>query len=133
MNTNQFLNKFKKVKRFTLDDGTEYSYRELHPRMALADGVTLSVQASHTHYCHPRVDDCDYYIEVEIGYPSECPSDAIMGHAETPEKPTETVYGYVPVYILDKYIESHGGIVGIETFVRHDDRTVTKVVTKFEE
>jgi hypothetical protein len=133
MDTNEFLRKFKviKIKHYTMGD-MNYSSRELTPRMALADGLTLSVQVSRTHYCSPRDDDFDYYGEVEIGFPSE-QVDGLMKYAETPENPTGTVYAYVPVFVLDEIIEQHGGIVGIETFVRHEDGTHTKVTTKFDE
>ena len=34
-----------------------------------------------------------------------------MAYCEIPETPTETVYGYVPVGIVEALIESHGGMV----------------------
>jgi hypothetical protein len=33
-----------------------------------------------------------------------------MEYAESAEYPTETVYGYVPVELVEKLIEFHGGI-----------------------
>jgi len=32
--------------------------------------------------------------------------------AEDPDHPTNTVYAYVPIFLLDDVIEKHGGIVG---------------------
>ena len=33
-----------------------------------------------------------------------------MPYAEDRERPTDTVYGYVPVEIVERVIEKHGGI-----------------------
>ena len=35
------------------------------------DGFTMSVQASAYHYCTPRINHSEGYLEVEIGFPSE--------------------------------------------------------------
>ena len=78
-------------------------------RITCKDGFSLSVQCNEVNYCSPRVDRSDFYYEVEVGYPSEKP-DFIMGYAEDPDKPTETVYGYVPIELVQKLIESHGGV-----------------------
>jgi len=84
-----------------------------HPRnrkaVVCADGLILSVQASSTHYCHPR-DDFGPYDSVEVGYPSEAVPELMM-YAESPQTPTATVYGYVPVELVDSVIAAHGGIV----------------------
>ena len=59
--------------------------------------LKLSVQASEFHYCSPR-EDCDYYDEVEIGFPNFSFSDEfINNYAEDKDAPQDTVYGYVPV------------------------------------
>ena len=47
---------------------------------------------------------------VEIGFPS-CEEPLIMPWAESPETPTDTVYGYVPVDVVTNVIVKHGGIV----------------------
>ena len=75
-----------------------------------ADGMTLSVQASSGHYCTPREDDGPYS-SVEVGYPSEAVPELLV-YAESPETPTGTIYGYVPVELVDAAIAAHGGIVG---------------------
>lgn len=82
-------------------------------RVACKDGFTMSVQASRYTYCTPREDDEPYYSAVEIGYPSE-KEDLLMKYAETPEEPTETVYGYVPAKVVAAVIDKHGGVVGGE-------------------
>lgn len=78
------------------------------PHIACVDGFSLSVQANYGAYCEPR-QNIGPWTTVEVGFPSERP-DAIMGYCENPDDPTETVYGYVPVEMVDALIDSHGGI-----------------------
>ena len=78
------------------------------PRIECADGFVMSVQASHFHYCTPREDEGPYS-EVKVGFPSAQDPD-LQPYAETPENPTGTVYGYVPIEIVEKVIENHGGM-----------------------
>ena len=59
----------------------------------------------------PRIDNAEKYEEVELGYPSAA-DDLITDYAEG-DTYTDTVYGYVPVEIVDKLIEKHGGIVDL--------------------
>jgi len=73
------------------------------------DGFTMSVQAGSHVYCAPRVDNATYY-EVEVGYPSEM-EPLLIDYAENPEKPTNTVYGYVPVNTVYLVITKHGGMI----------------------
>ena len=79
------------------------------PKIKCADGFTLSVQASNFHYCTPR-EDSGPYLEVEIGFPS-AKEDLIMEYAEDENDPTDTVYGWVPIDIVEQVIENHGGMV----------------------
>lgn len=66
--------------------------------------LKLSIQASEHHYCSPR-EDCNYYDEVEIGFPNFNFSDSfIQKYAEDKDKPQDTVYGYVPISELAKEI-----------------------------
>jgi len=74
------------------------------------DGFSISVQASSRHYCQPRETGANEYQLVECGYPSQAP-EFILQYAEDSEQPTETVYGYVPVDLVNKLIDSHGGVV----------------------
>ena len=84
-----------------------------HPRqvrvITCADGLKLSVQASFSHYCSPR-DSVGPWTAVEIGYPSERVEE-FMEYAENPDDPTETVYGWVPVEVVEAVVNSRGGIV----------------------
>lgn len=113
MNTNEFLAKFKEIKRTELSDGCVSVMRKLAPRMVLGDRTTLSAQVGETHYCTPRSSDAWSYTRVEVGYPSAPLPEEFDEYTDSDRK----IYGYVPMRVLDKYIEEHGGIVGTETFV----------------
>ena len=79
-----------------------------HKRVECNDGFSMSVQASEVHYCDPRETHANYYESVEIGFPSE-KEELLLEYAEEPDKPTHTVYGYVPVELVDEIIQKHGG------------------------
>lgn len=104
MNINQYLEANKKI---IVLAGT-YEMRELTPRVECADGFTMSVQVGASHYCTPRINNAVEYDSVEIGYPSER-EELLMPFAEQEDRPTGTVYGFVPVSIVDEVIEKHGG------------------------
>lgn len=118
------INEFFKDPRFVISYGYNWgigAYNETMPthrtRIILADGHGASVQASETHYCRPRqtisIGELKHlnvpYYEYEIGFPS-FKADEWMVCAETPEEPTGTVYGYVPVDVVQAVIDAHGGI-----------------------
>ena len=93
-------------------------------RVTCADGFTMSVIAGPGAYCSPRPDfpgikgsgrvSAEFsgpYVAVEVGYPSERPepwSDWEQ-YCESPDGPTETVYGYVPVDLVRALVVLHGG------------------------
>lgn len=77
-------------------------------RIVCNDGISISVQANHYTYCTPRRDRAWPYSEVELGFPSELDA-LIEGYAET-EGTTQTVFGYVPIDVVNQLIEKHGGI-----------------------
>ena len=80
------------------------------PYVVCKDGFTMSVQAGIMNYSEPRQIIYEgEYKELEIGFPSQEES-LIMDYCDSDEDPTDTVYGYVPVGIIDSVIEKHGGI-----------------------
>lgn len=83
-------------------------FRQVKP-IRCADGLELSAQASATHYCSPR-NGAGPWVQVEVGFPSQRVEE-FMEYAENPDAPTDTVYGYVPVSVVEAVINSHGGIV----------------------
>jgi hypothetical protein len=78
-------------------------------RLECADGFTMSVQASSGHYCSPREDKAWPYSMFEIGYPSR-KEQLITEYAESPGQYTDTVYGWVPVDVVEAVIAKHGGL-----------------------
>ena len=83
--------------------------RNIAKRVICKDGFSLSVQAHDGAYCSPRDNDAYPYSLVEVGFPSEEP-ELIMKFCEDSSDPTETVYGYVPVKLVENLIDLHGGI-----------------------
>ncbi len=85
--------------------------------LLLADGTTLSIQASWGHYCSPKENSpsgsYDIYDSFEIGFPSN-PIDEIINYAEDKERPTDTVYAYVPKQLIRDLISARGGVVGFK-------------------
>ena len=104
-NLNKYLNRFRNVNGVGLDG----SMFPLAKRITCVDGFSLSVQATHGAYCSPRKNIGPWY-EVEVGFPSEKP-ELIAHHAENPNDPTGTVYGYVDIELVEQLIDLHGGIV----------------------
>lgn len=84
------------------------------PLLICNDGFSMSVQATNTHYCNPRK-LTDEYEEVEVGYPN-MDEVLIKDYAEDPKNLTNSVYGYVPVELLEQVIIKHQGINIKETF-----------------
>lgn len=77
-------------------------------RAVMADGFSISIQAGFGLYSIPR-ETSEVYEAVELGFPSEI-DELIEDYSEEPGE-TETVYGYVPVEIVDQLITKHCGIV----------------------
>ncbi len=86
-----------------------FRMQDTRPRIVCNDGFSMSIQASSGHYCSPRQDYLFQYSAVEIGFPSRR-EELLAEYAETPRALTKTVYGYVPVEVVDAVIEKHGGI-----------------------
>jgi hypothetical protein len=87
--------------------GDEHNVRD---RVTCADGYSISIQGgTFYHYCDPKK-NCNVYHALELGYPSE-PDDMIISFAEEKEYLTGTVYGHVPIEIVEDLISKHGGIV----------------------
>lgn len=76
-----------------------------------ADGFNVSVQGgTDFHYCRPRL-HCNEYEAVELGFPSR-KDNLIMEYAEDESRPTRTVYGWVPIEVVEQLVQKHGGMVG---------------------
>lgn len=84
------------------------------PRIFCKDGFNFSAQASSGHYCYPRK-TTDFYSKMELGFPSE-EEELLFEYAETEYNWTQTVYGWVPVEVIQEVIDKHGGIDVEKTF-----------------
>ena len=104
---NEYLKRTRNV--YTFPDGTTYDIRR--PRIVCKDGFSISVQAGEYHCCNPRINGADEYDMVELGFPSE-EDDLIADYTAwyDVDDPTEAVYPYVPIEIVNELIEKHGGI-----------------------
>ena len=79
-------------------------YSEQRIKQMCFGDLKLSIQASEYHYCYPRK-DCDYYYEVEVGFPNfDFSKEFIYAYAEDIDTPKDTVYAYVPISELSKEI-----------------------------
>jgi len=83
---------------------------KLNEKVICADGFSMSVQAHAGAYCLPRMTRAPIYREVEVGRASMEES-MLMDWAEDALRPTDTVYGWVPVKVVTNVIAKHGGIV----------------------
>jgi hypothetical protein len=72
----------------------------------------MSVQANDGAYCTPREDFPDTpYTHVECGYPNQDPvTKELLECAEDSSRYTDTVYGWVPIEVVQSEIDAHGGI-----------------------
>jgi hypothetical protein len=88
------------------------AYATALPRIACEDGFSLSVQAGRYLYSTPR-EDRGPWTHVEVGFPSAQPEPWAdwKTYAEDSAVPTNTVYSYVPLELVEALIASHGGEV----------------------
>ena len=83
-----------------------------NPRITCKDGFTMSVQAHSGAYCQRNTEGVP--VTLECGFPSTTPKTAeFRGFAELchPASFTETVYGWVPVEVVQAELDAHGGIL----------------------
>jgi len=97
---------------------TELSTQETRPRIHCIDGLSISVQVSRTAYCQPRENTTPglIYEQVEVGFPSygiesllpyiEYQNVYDSGHLD----PTDAIYPYVPIEIVNEAIAAAGGM-----------------------
>ena len=103
MTINEFLQKYRKQRN---------GMQIVRPRVRCADGYTVSVQAGEMRYSEPRL-DTGWYGKVELGYPT-AEEEELRDYAEKKRDLCGTVYGFVPVKLVDEVLTKHGGIVGAD-------------------
>ena len=119
MNTVEWLHKTLEHEASFPFNGRIIDIQAVRPRATCKDGFSISIQAGSSLYCRPRQDWLYEYDSVELGYPSD-PDDLIAEYAEDPDDLTGTVYGYVPVELVDQLLEKHGGLVDDEDVLQTD-------------
>ena len=93
-----------------IDDVLEIESLKIRPRLNCKDGFSISIQASETHRCKPKLNlKNGKYEEVELGYPNEY-EPLIEEYAEGCDH-INTVYNYVPVKLVEEVIKKHGGLI----------------------
>ena len=115
---------------FTAMLGGMQRYRDstienVFPRMECKDGFHFSVQAHAGAYCKPRDDFADNYSKVEVGFPSRT-EPLLMPYVEDADRPTDTVYGYVPINVVIAVIEKHGGLKGAYIYPENEPEPRSK-------
>lgn len=81
----------------------------VRPSITCKDGYNVSIQAGWGWYCSPREDlKNGNYKSVELGFPNKI-DDELIPYAEDKDNLSHTVYGYVPIEIIAKVLEKHGG------------------------
>lgn len=85
-------------------------------KIRCADGFSMSVVTGGGSYSVPRGAPFDEsadgpYTAAEVGFPSARPEpwDEWSQYCEDPDKPTRTVYAYVPAHVIRALIDLHGG------------------------
>ena len=72
-------------------------------------GLRLSIQGSPWHYAEPSPEDDGGYLAVEIGFPSRR-VEILMPYAEKAYDPLNTIYKFVPNYVVRQLIQDEGGV-----------------------
>jgi hypothetical protein len=94
--------------------GQDEWYRAVLTHLICADGAHISVQAGDALYCTPR-SNTGPWTHVEVGYPSVDPGPLWKDYGEDYEHPTQSVYAYVPVHLVQFFLAAHGGIDEVRT------------------
>ncbi len=105
------------------------------PVIICKSGLSVSIQASEGHYCKPREDSVEVYTAVELGFPSHTPPEYLLEYAETAvnDEPDyeNTVYAYVPVALVERWIQEEGGIDLGKTIARWNKAVNGKILSDF--
>lgn len=92
----------------------------MRPMLKLADGSSLSVQASSGHYSCPRSDNERVYEAVEVGFPQNADGtpwspEALAPYLEPYSKTADNagVFAWVPLEVLEAVCAERGGVAGL--------------------
>ena len=74
------------------------------PTLVCRDGFSMSVQAGRAKFSVPDVDGAFHYSHVEIAHTTHC--DELDAYGDE----FEGIYHFVPVDVVEKLLEKHGGL-----------------------
>lgn len=105
MTVNEYLTKFNSLSPFRV---------AFAPRLVCQNGFSMLVNGNKRAYCKPQ-SDVGPWTHVEVSFPSSSvdlilPTVEVFDYGDDETDPTQTIYGNVPVEVVDQLIESHGGI-----------------------
>jgi hypothetical protein len=109
MNIQEFIT----VTNFATDEKKSHIFR---PSIFCKDGFNFSCQAGNGLYSTPR-ERAAKYTSMEVGYPS-AKEDLFIEFADNKDEPTDTIYPYIPIEVIQATIEKHGGIDINKTFTQ---------------
>lgn len=80
-------------------------FQTRRPHVMCNDGYTISIQADEYMYCYPRKNmENGEYTHLELGFPNK-KDELIEEYREG------NIYPYVPIELVEKLIEKHGGFM----------------------
>jgi hypothetical protein len=85
-----------------------FEHNKVNRRIVCKDGFSMSVQASSTSYCSPKIDNAARYSLVEVGFPSDYREPLLKPFGKSEDDP---VFAYVPAQRVALIIAKHGGMV----------------------
>lgn len=110
MTVNEYLNKYNNL----FSSSVAFA-----PRLICEDGFSMYVQGNTRDYCRPHSNEGPW-THVQVAFCSSSveqiyPFVEVFDYGEDddetiPEQNTQTIYGFVPVEVVDQLIQSHGGI-----------------------
>lgn len=105
-NTVDYLQHILSECKLSIHNGFEY--RSSIPAVTCKDGYKVSIQAGEMLYSIPK-ENRGPWSHVELGYPTE-EDDRLDEYVEDPDRPLDTVYGYVPIELVAQILDDHGGV-----------------------
>lgn len=79
-------------------------------RLYCNDGFSISVKSGKYYHSVPKTENGPWSA-FELGYPTLHPSDELLEFAEDPIHPLNTIYSYVPEWVVLNEFALHGGLI----------------------
>jgi hypothetical protein len=102
---------------FRLAGHPDYRFDIVRPYLRCKDGFSMSVQASRSHYCFPKLDGGPY-TSVEVGFPTE--KEELLMPFSSEVCWWDNVYGWVPLSVVQQVIDNHGGFAQVSVDIANE-------------